>query len=232
MDLFEDPKITAKRLTGSTPIHEGNCPVCGKPGARWVYIVGIVVISHTTDADHDACPDVRRQRAVDKLLNPAMWDALCAEEFDKIAYRGVGEAPALGIIDNSAMAVSTTAEPEDPTSLYDKLREVFNKVNEGWGRPAPPPIVSPETLARHQAAADLPRAEWIAVGNPFQTDPIGPNDKWMWINWRAAEATPEPFRVDPFGSLMGRSLFRTGQFLARPNAKGDGFDIAEIMVTS
>jgi hypothetical protein len=232
------PTLTVNRLTASLSTDEGDCPECGKPGARWVATPALTVLSHATDADHDACPDVQRQRAVDKLLDPAVWESMYADAFDDIAWRGTDrtsmgllpplDAPALGIITTPPAAT----EPEDATSLYDKLHEMFKRFNEsGQYRPDPPPVVSPETIARHQAAAELPRAPWIAVRNPFQADPIGPSGEMIWMNWEADRAIPSPFNIDPWGSLMGRRLFRTGQFIARPDGRG-GWDVAEIMVSS
>jgi len=232
------PTVKADRLTASLPTDEGDCPECGKPGARWVATPTLTVLSHATDADHDACPDVQRRRAVDKLLDPAVWESMYVDAFDDIAWRGTGrmsmgllpplDAPALGIITTPP----ATPEPEDQTSLYDRLHEMWKRVSDGGQyRPDPPPVVSPETIARHQAAADLPRAPWIAVRNPFQADPIGPSGEMIWMNWEADRAVPSPFNIDPWGSLMGRRLFRTGQFIARPDGRG-GWDVAEIMVSS
>jgi len=136
------PTVKADRLTASLPTDEGDCPECGKPGARWVATPTLTVLSHATDADHDACPDVQRQRAWGKALESAT--SAYADLFDGMIPNGVGDGSALGIITTPP----ATPGPEDTTSLLDKLREAFNRISgDGQYRPDPPPVVSPETIA-------------------------------------------------------------------------------------
>jgi hypothetical protein len=181
---------------------------------------GITVISHATAVDHEACLNVQRRRAWGKMLESAT--SVYAGIFEDAVMRGTppDDAPPLGIFTTAPAA----PEPEDTTSLYDKLREMFKRVSENdQYRPDPPPVVSPETLTRHQAAAELPRPPWIAVRSPFASG------EWFWIK-REGGSGPGYF-AGSLGSIEGRSLFRTGQFIARSDERG-GWDVAEIMVTS
>lgn len=144
--------------------------------------------------------------------------ATYADSFDRLLDRATWDAVP-GIF-----AAAPAAPEPDAMSLHDKLREMFKRVSgDGQYRPDPPPIVAPETLRRHREAAELPRAPWIAVRSPFA------EGEWLWIK---REGGHGPFYfAGALGDIEGRSLFRTGQFIARPDERG-GWDVAEVMVTS
>lgn len=209
-------EITVNRLTTRRPIESGDCPSCGKPGARWIIsAVGEpAVFAHATDADHVACPNVRDQLLLQWYLKPEAWEQAYAEVFDRYA------------IGSSGAPFGITVPPDvldDPKpDPLDSIKEMYRKLMDTPGHGDGPQVVPPEMVERARVAADLPPAPYIVV-------------RWcgrILSEWLKPDPVANVSRVDPMGSLWGRQLFRTGEYLARPNPEAvGGFDIAEIMDT-
>jgi hypothetical protein len=125
---------------------------------------------------------------------------------------------------NDFVTVPPEALTDAGPDLLAQVTEMYRALvrEPGYGDETPP--VSPAKAAAHKRAveSDMPLTRWLA---PRLRGRLTGSDGWLD---REARGGPPDWReVDPYGSLFGRRLLRTGEYLARP--AGTGFDIAEIV---
>jgi hypothetical protein len=101
-----------------------------------------------------------------------------------------------GII--SAVHRQSPAAPITPESLA----KLLNSLPERWSTPPTP--VHPDRLAKHRAQGGVPMTRWVVIHSvdmpPYRLD---------------REAHQQVADVDPFGSMLGHQLWRTGEYVTR-----------------
>lgn len=208
------PEITVKRFTAWAQFQRAVCPTCGRPA---LLNSDLEIVGHEQVAHDDLCPEIlRRRKIVDELVDS--FTAAALYEGPTVVYTA---APHRW---NAMMTAPPEALTDAGPDLLAQITEMYRTLaDREYGLDSAPPV-SPALAAAHKRAieSDLPLTRWLA---PRLRGRLTGGDRWLD---REARGGPPDWReVDPFGSLFGWRLLRTGEYLARP--AGTGFDIAEIV---
>jgi hypothetical protein len=209
------PEITARRFTAWMDVTKADCPTCGRPA--YLRHGAEELVGHEDAAHDDLCPEIIRRR---KILDDVIESYAVATVYEGPTVVHTAARRWSGLVTVPPEALEDV-EPDLRSQIVATYEALVNRRECG---PDPAPSASPAKAAAHKHAVEsgIPLTRWLA---PRLRGRLTGSDGWLD---REARGGPPDWReVDPFGSLFGRSLLRTGEYLVRP--AGTGFDIAEIV---